>query len=161
MDALDQSIIEALTLDARRPLSGVAKDLGVATATVHERVKRLRERGVITGARLEIDWEQVGLPVVALISLTLREPGPLDEAAAKLAAMPHVESCYAITGEFDLLLIVRARSSQHLGEILDDVRTQVAGASRTVVVLSTYFEGRVPPLAPPPGSSRRAKRPKD
>jgi DNA-binding Lrp family transcriptional regulator len=51
-----------------------------------------------------------------------------------------------VTGEFDLLLTVRARSSQHLGEVLEEIRRTTPGRSRTIVVLATYFEGRMPPL---------------
>ena len=47
---------------------------------------------------------------------------------------------------FDLLLIVRARSSEHLGQLLDEIRNHAPGRSRTIVVLNSYFEGRVPPI---------------
>ena len=60
--------------------------------------------------------------------------------------IPYVMSCFAITGEFDLMLVIRARSSQHLGEILEDLRNQGLGRSRTVVVLNTFFEYRTPPI---------------
>jgi Lrp/AsnC family leucine-responsive transcriptional regulator len=132
--------------DARRPLSRVAKDLGVAQTTLHQRVRRLEEHGIITGARLVIDWEQVGLPVVAVVSVGVDEPRLLADAAAKFATIPYVQTCFSITGEFDLMLVVRARSSDHLGEVLEMLRGAVHGRSRTVISLSTFFEGRVPPL---------------
>ena len=63
MDGLDRQILESLAADARTPYAQIAKTLGVATATVHQRVKRLRESGVIRGFRLELDWAAIGLPV--------------------------------------------------------------------------------------------------
>ena len=146
MDSLDRKIVFSLIGDARKPLSQVATDLGVATATVHQRFHRLQERGVVQGARLVLDWEQVGLPIVATISLTAVEAGPLQRQAERLAAIPEVQTCFAVTGEFDLMVVVRARSSQHLGEVLDQIRSVVGGPSRTVVVLSVFFEGRPVPL---------------
>jgi DNA-binding Lrp family transcriptional regulator len=57
-----------------------------------------------------------------------------------------VMSAAAVTGEFDLLLHIRARSSSHLGEILDEVRRISPGPSRTLVTLTTYLSGQTPPL---------------
>jgi Lrp/AsnC family transcriptional regulator for asnA, asnC and gidA len=149
MDDVDAQIIEALMHDARTPLAALAKELGLATATVHNRVKRLRERGIIAGSRVVLDWDQIGYPVVATISIALSTTGSIEDAADRLATIPFVQNCFAITGEFDLLIVVRARSSQHLGELLDDIRRLVPGQSRTVVVLRTYFADRLPPLSAP------------
>ena len=147
MDALDQKIIGFLAEDARLPLAQVAKELGVATATVHARVKRLRDDGVIRGSRILLDWTKVDLPVAAIISLALGTAESLADVAARLKTIPYVVSCFAVTGEFDLQVVVRARSSDHLGQVLEDIRQVAPGMSRTVVALTTYFEGRVPPLA--------------
>jgi Lrp/AsnC family leucine-responsive transcriptional regulator len=146
MDNLDRRILHSLSKDARRPLSRVADDLGVAHTTLHQRVRRLEEQGVITGSRVTIDWEAVGLPVVALISIEVTDRESLEDTAERLAEIPYVMSCFAITGEFDLLLVVRARSSPHLGEVLEMLRNRGLGRSRTVVVLSTHFEYRMPPI---------------
>ena len=147
IDELDRKIITALTNDARIPYSRVAEDLGVATTTVHQRAKRLAERGVITGSRIKVDWEEIGLGVTALVSVEAPSHRPLAETTEELAAIPYVVNCYTVTGEFDLLLTIRARSAEHLGELLEELRAFVPGRSRTVVVLATHFEGRMPPVA--------------
>ena len=146
MDDLDRRILVSLADDARKPLSRVADDLGVGTSTVHARVKRMEDQGVIAGSRLLVDWEQVGLPVLALVSIEVADGSPLREAATQVAENPYVQNCFAVTGEFDLLAVIRAHSSNHLGEILEDLRHLVPGRTRTVVVLSTFFDGRVPPF---------------
>ena len=146
MDATDHKIIQSLATDARKPLSQVARELDMATATVHQRVGKLREAGIIRGNRLRLDWEQVGLPVVATVSIAAGA-GSLADLADQLRTIPYIESCFGVSGEFDLLLVVRATSSMHLGEILDEIRVISPGTSRTVVVLNTYFEGRIPPLS--------------
>ena len=147
MDALDQKIINALAQDARTPLAQIAKEIDVATATVHARVKRLREDGVIRGSRILLDWSKVELPVAAIISLGLGTAESLAGIAEQLRAIPYIVSCFAVTGEFDLQVVVRAHSSEHLGEVLEDIRHIAPGMSRTVVALTTFFEGRVPPLS--------------
>jgi Lrp/AsnC family transcriptional regulator, leucine-responsive regulatory protein len=146
MDDLDRTIIEILANDGRTPYREIAEHAGVATTTVHQRVRRLTERGVIAGTRMVIDWEAVGLPVTALVSVEAPGNRPLADVATSINDLAYVQSCYAVTGEFDLLLTVRARSSDHLGEVLDEIRSRIPGRSRTLVVLATYFEGRTPPL---------------
>ena len=149
MDDLDRRIVASLVQDGRTPYSRIAEENGVATTTVHQRVRRLTERGVITGTRVVVDWEAVGLPVTAMVSVEAPGERPLADVADEISAIPFVQNCYAVTGEFDLLLTVRARSSDHLGDLLEDVRGIAPGRSRTLVVLATYFEGRTPALPNP------------
>lgn len=146
MDELDRKIIALLAEDGRLPYRRIGELTGVATTTVHQRVRRLTEQGVITGTRITIDWEAIGLPVTAMVSVEAPGDRPLAEVAASIEALPFVQSCYAVTGEFDLLLTIRARSSDHLGEVLESIRRFAPGRSRTVVVLATYFEARTPDL---------------
>lgn len=146
MDDLDRKIITLLAENGRIPYRRIGEITGVATTTVHQRVRRLTEQGVIVGTRIAIDWEAVGLPVTAMVSVEAPGDRPLAEAAEAIAGLSFVQDCYAVTGEFDLLLTIRARSSDHLGELLEDIRQFAPGRSRTVVVLATYFEGRTPDL---------------
>jgi Lrp/AsnC family leucine-responsive transcriptional regulator len=146
MDELDRKIIEILAIDGRTPYREIAERTGVATTTVHQRVRRLTEQGVVAGTRIVINWEAVGLPVTALVSVEAPGDQSLTDVAESIASLAYVQSCYAVTGEFDLLMTVRARSSDHLGEILEQIRRSAPGRSRTLVVLATYFEGRTPTL---------------
>ena len=150
MDELDRKIIAILADDGRTPYREIAQRTGVATTTVHQRVRRLTEQGVIAGTRIVIDWEAVGLPVTALVSVEAPGDQPLADVAESIASLAYVQNCYAVTGEFDLLMTVRARSSDHLGELLERIRTFAPGRSRTLVVLATYFEGRTPTLPSDP-----------
>ena len=146
MDDLDVTILHQLAADARTPLARIAATVEVSTATIHQRVRRLRDRGVIRGYRLDVDWDAVGLPVSAIVSLQVGDAAGLGATAREISQVRWVESCSAVTGEFDLMAVVRARSSAHLGEVLDDLRRRIPGASRTVVVLTSYFSGRLLPL---------------
>lgn len=146
MDSLDRTIIDALSRDARMPYSRIAEQAGVATTTVHQRAKRLVERGIIRGTKVSVDWNAIDLPIAALVSLTAPSDRPLKVVAEALGTNPHVISSYATTGEFDILLHVRARSSDQLGEILDELRHHAPGPTRTIVLLATYFEHRLPAL---------------
>ena len=146
MDDLDRRIITILAEDGRTPYRQIAERTGVATTTVHQRVRRLTEQGVIAGTRIIIDWEAVGLPVTALVSVEAPGDLPLADVAESVASIPFVQDCHAVTGEFDLLVTVRARSLDHLGSSVESIRRFAPGRSRTLVVLATYFEGRTPDL---------------
>ncbi len=126
------------------PYSRIAERAGVATTTVHQRVKRLTDRGIILGTTVNIDWEAAGLPVTAIVSVEAPYDRPLADIAEELRSIRFIEDCHASTGEFDLILTVRARSSSHLGDVLEDIRQHAPGRSRTIVVLATYFEGQSP-----------------
>jgi len=145
MDATDRKIVQALLADARRPLAKIAEETGIATSTAHQRLRRLEEAGIVTGARATVDWTALGYPVLAILSAHVTS-GSLADAAEAFRSIPHVQSCWAITGEFDLMLMVRAESSEHLGVIIEELRALAPIRTRTTVALTTYFEGRFPPL---------------
>jgi Lrp/AsnC family leucine-responsive transcriptional regulator len=145
MDHIDRKIIRSLLDDARRPLTQVADEIGVATSTVHQRVRRLEETGVIRGSRAVVDWTALGFPVLAIISARVGS-GPLSAAAEKFRAIDGVQTCWAITGEFDLMIVVRARSAAHLGDIIEQLRSAAPIHTRTTIVLNTFFDGRYPAL---------------
>jgi Lrp/AsnC family leucine-responsive transcriptional regulator len=147
MDTIDCQIIEYLAEDGRMPYSQIAGRIGVSTGTVHQRVKRLKERGYIDRFTVDLNWEAIGYPVDAFISIRDNRSRGLEELSERLRAIPFVRSSAAVTGEFELLLHLKARSSSHLGEILDEIRRIAPGPSRTVVTLSTYIDGQIPPLA--------------
>ena len=146
MDAIDYQIIRILEEDGRIPFSQIASKIGKSTATVHQRVKRLKERGYINSFTVDLNWEALGYPVDAFISIGDTDSHGLAELSERLRAIPFVRSSAAVTGEFDLLLHIKARSSSHLGEVLDEIRQIAPGPSRTVVTLSTYIAGQIPPL---------------
>lgn len=149
MDAVDYKIIDALIQNGRKPYSQIATDIGVSTATVHQRVKRLKERDLIQATTVELNWEALGYQVDAFVSIRDNGSQGLADLAELLRTIPFVRSAAAVTGEFDLLLHIKARSSSHLGEVLDEIRRIAPGPSRTLVTLSTYFAGQVPPLPAP------------
>ena len=146
MDAIDYQIIAHLADDGRMPYAQIANRINVSTGTVHQRVKRLRENGYINSFTVDLNWDALGYPVDAFVSIRDNSSAGLSELSDLLRSIPFIRSSAAVTGEFDLLLHIKARSSNHLGEILDEIRKIAPGPSRTLVTLSTYIAGRIPPL---------------
>lgn len=121
----------------------LGKATGLSTSAVHQRVRRLEQRGVIRGYRAVIDPESLGLPLTAFVSIKAVDPVAEDEAPRRLATIPAVESCYSVAGDEAYILKVRVSSPQALEALLAEIRSVAAVSTRTTVVLSTPFEDRL------------------
>ena len=84
IDQIDQKILSFLVNNARMPFLEIARECGVSGAAIHQRVKRLEANGVITGSRLLVKPQALGLNVCAFISVTLSEANKYPEVVANL-----------------------------------------------------------------------------
>ena len=141
MDSRDRKILALLQADARLGYADIGKKVGLAASSVHDRVRKLEKNGVIRGYRADIDHEQAGFPITAIVSLALR-PGSPSEVPALVSEFELVESCYSVAGDNSYALLVRAPSTKDLEELLDALRAKLEVVTRATVVLSTPFEHR-------------------
>ena len=141
MDRQDRSILALLESDARLTYSDIGKRVGLAASSVHDRVRKLEKKGVIRGYRAEIDFDKVGLPITAFVSLALRPASP-EDIPARIAEFDLVESCYSVAGDNSYTLVVRAPSTKDLEELLDALRAKLEVVTRSTIVLSTPFQRR-------------------
>ncbi|MEA2453709.1 MAG: Lrp/AsnC family transcriptional regulator, leucine-responsive regulatory protein [Actinomycetota bacterium] len=141
MDAKDRKILALLEADGRMGFAEIGEDVGLAASSVHDRVRKLEKQGLIKGYRAEVDFEQAGLPITAIVSLALTPASPTD-IPAKIAEFSLVQSCYSVAGDNSYALFVRAPSTNALEELLDGLRAKLEVTTRATIVLSTPFEGR-------------------
>ncbi|PCN50609.1 AsnC family transcriptional regulator [Candidatus Geothermarchaeota archaeon ex4572_27] len=106
-----------LSDDARRSLRDIAKELGLSPATVHNRVKRLMEMGVIKGFSPIIDYSKLGYDLTALILLQA-DGSHLVEVENEVAKLENTCAVYDITGEFDIAVIARFKSREALNRFI-------------------------------------------
>ena len=142
MEETDRRIVEALTADGRLSFTELGKLTGLSTSAVHQRVKRLEQRGLITGYRATIDLEQVGLPLSAFVSIRPMDPGQPDDSPERLRDVREIESCYSVAGEESYILKVRVASPNELEQLLARIRSIANVSTRTTIVLSTPYENR-------------------
>lgn len=142
MEDTDRRIVEALTTDGRLSFTELGKLTGLSTSAVHQRVKRLEQRGIITGYRATIDLEQIDLPLSAFISIRPIDPSQPDDSPERLREINEVESCYSVAGEESYILKVRVASPNALELLLARIRTAANVSTRTTIVLSTPYENR-------------------
>lgn len=141
MDDKDRRILACLEADARMAYADIAKQVGLSASSVHDRVRKLEQIGVIKGYRADLDLEKIGLPITAIVSLALSPTSP-ENIPALIAEFGLVESCYSIAGDNSYALLVRAPSTKALEELVDSLRAKLSVTTRTTIVLSTPFEGR-------------------
>ncbi|HVE64599.1 MAG TPA: Lrp/AsnC family transcriptional regulator [Mycobacteriales bacterium] len=142
MEEMDRQIVLRLTADGRMSFTDLAKETGLSVSAVHSRVKRLEERGVIRGYHAAVDFDAVGLPITAFISLTPIDPSAPDDAPERLAHLGAIEDCHSVAGDQSYILKVRVASPGALESLLQEIRAACGMATRTTVVLSTPYEGR-------------------
>lgn len=148
LDDLDRGILAALQENGRMSLTAIAKRINAAPATVHERLAKLRRTGVLLSFSARLDAAKLGYSVTALIHLTIELANDLERTLEELKAIPEVEEIHVVTGEYDLVVKVRARDSAHLQELLVTRVHQVTGFKRsaTEICLTTPLERSGPRL---------------
>ena len=146
MEDLDRQILRLLAGDGRRSYTDLAKDTGLSVSAVHQRVRRLEQRGVLRGYRAVVDADEVGLPMTAFVSIKPIDPAAPDDAPERLQHLEAIEACHSVAGDESYILKVRVASPAALESLLQEIRAAANVSTRTTVVLSTPFEGRPPAL---------------
>ncbi len=141
---VDRALLSALARDGRASYTELAERVGLSVSAVHQRVRRLEQRGLITGYRASLDPKLLGLPLTAFVSIS-PIAAQTEDPPALLAHLPAIEECHAVAGQESYILKVRVASPDALEVLLREIRTTANVSTRTTVVLSTVFEDR-PPL---------------
>src|SRR6201747_2988140 len=157
LEDVDAKIVSVLAVDGRCSYTDLAERVGLSVSAVHQRVRRLEQRGVIRGYAARIDGEMIGLPLTAFVSLTPIDPAEPDDYPHRLRPLPQIEACYSVAGVESYIVKVRVASPAALEALLAQIRATANVSTRTTVVLSTPFEDRpvadgapVQPAAPAP-----------
>ena len=148
MDALDAHVIDLFAAEPRIGVLEASRRLGVARGTVQARLDRLATTGVVTGWGPELSPEALGFPVMAFLTLEIRQGSGHNAIASHLSTIPEVLEAYTITGTGDMWARVVARSNADLQRVIDQVLADRGiERSTTVIALAAQIEHRVLPLA--------------
>lgn len=144
MEQTDRDIVRLLTRDGRMSYTALAKATGLSTSAVHQRVRRLEQRGVITGYVASVAPEALGLTLTAFISITPLDPAAPDDVPNALSEVAEIEACHSVAGAESYILKVRVGVPSELEELLARIRALANVSTHTTVVLSTPYEARPP-----------------
>jgi Lrp/AsnC family leucine-responsive transcriptional regulator len=140
VEDLDRRIVDLLRADGRMSYTDLGKAMGLSTSAVHQRVRRLEERGVIKRYAAVVDHTALELPLTAFISITPLDPAAPDDIPDRLRQVTEIEACHSVAGEENYILKARVRTPGDLEDLLARVRATANVATRTTVVLSTAWE---------------------
>lgn len=146
LDRIDTVLVAALQVEGRLRLEDLARRVELAPSSVHDRLRRLQRDGVIRRWTVDVAPEALGLTVLAFIGV--RSSRPCSEMVEALEQIREIEECQSVAGQLSMMLKLRASSTEHLLEIIEQIK-KIPGVetTETTIVLKTLFErGPRPPL---------------
>lgn len=147
LDETDREILRILQEDARTPFSEIARRIDMSSATVHDRVGRMEEAGVLRGYHADIDPRAVGLGVSAIVGLRV-EQGREEDALDRLREIEAIRTIHLTTGEWDVVMRVYAEDTDELRDVMFEEIASMDGFSRsqTMIILDTEYDSAGVPI---------------
>jgi Lrp/AsnC family transcriptional regulator for asnA, asnC and gidA len=135
LDETDHQILDILIENTRTPFTDIAKKLEISAGTVHVRVKKMEEAGIITGSSLTLDYKKLGYSFIAYVGIFLHKTSQTQFVLERINEIPFVTVAHVTTGKFNIFCKIRARDTSHAKEIIyliDDIE----GVTRTETMIS-------------------------
>lgn len=136
IDNTDLKILEILMQDAKKPFTEVAKKVFVSQGTVHVRMNKMEEAGIVEKTTLRINYAKLGYDITAFIGIYLEKSALYDKVLAKLKDIPEITNIHYTTGNYSMFIKIHCRDTNHLKEVLHDKMQQVEGIDRTETMIS-------------------------
>jgi Lrp/AsnC family leucine-responsive transcriptional regulator len=146
VEDIDRQILRLLSTDGRMSFTDLGKATGLSTSAVHQRVRRLEQRGVIAGYSVNLNFPEVDLPLTAFISIRPIDLSQPDDSPDRLADIAEIEGCFSVAGDESYILKTRVSTPADLEMLLSRIRSAANVTTRTTIVLSTPYERRPPAL---------------
>ncbi|WP_296317533.1 Lrp/AsnC family transcriptional regulator [Winogradskyella sp. UBA3174] len=135
LDEIDHQILDMLIDNTRIPFTDIAKKLLISAGTVHVRVKKMEEAGIIKGSSLTLDYKKLGYSFIAYVGVFLQNTSQTKFVLERISSIPYVTVAHITTGKFNIFCKVRAKDTMHAKDIifmLDDIE----GVYRTETMIS-------------------------
>ena len=136
IDKLDLQILSLLMQDAQMPYTEIAKKLIVSSGTVHVRMKKLKEMGVVKGSHLEIDADSLGYDICAFVGVFLEKGSHFKEIVDDLISIPEITEIHYTTGRYSIFLKIVCRNTKELRHVLNDKIQPIHSVQRTETFIS-------------------------
>ena len=136
LDKLDQQIIHHMTNDADISYAELGKKFFVSAGTIHVRIKKLQDTGIIKGMRFNVDLKQLGYDVIAFIGIYLKESSLYDSVAKELQKIPEIVRLNYTTGNYSMFAEIVCKDIAQLRTILHDELQKIKGIERTETFIS-------------------------
>jgi len=136
LDKLDLQIIQEMLQNAETPYAELGKKLFVSGGTIHVRIKKLEEFGIVKGKRLNVNLKQLGYDITAFIGIFLEKSSLYDTVAAELEKIPEIVRLNYTTGNYSMYIEVVCKDINQLRHVLHDDLQKIKGIERTETLIS-------------------------
>ncbi|MCS6821835.1 MAG: Lrp/AsnC ligand binding domain-containing protein [Microscillaceae bacterium] len=136
LDEIDLKILHFLMTDATTPYTEIAKKLDLSSGTIHIRMKKMTDLGIVRGSQLIVDYHALGWDITAFLGIYLDKSSLYDEVIQELKNIPEIVSMNYTTGNYSIFAKVICRDTQHLRDVLHDKIQKVTGIQRTETFIS-------------------------
>jgi len=136
IDNVDLKILALLTEDAKMPYTEVAKKVFVSGGTVHVRMRKLEEMGIVQGTTLKMDYSKMGYDITAFLGIYLERSSLYDMVIKKLYNIAEIVKVHYTTGNYNIFIKLHCRDTNHLKDVLHDKIQKVEGIERTETIIS-------------------------
>lgn len=135
LDETDHQILDMLIENTRTPFTDIAKKLQISAGTVHVRVKKMEEAGIITGSSLTLDYKKLGFSFIAYVGVFLNKTSQTQFVLERINEIPYVTVAHVTTGKFNIFCKIRAKDTSHAKEIIYKI-DDIEGVTRTETMIS-------------------------
>lgn len=135
LDEVDKQILDILIDNARTPYTDIAKALIISPGTVHVRVKKMEDAGVIKGSSLILNYDKLGYPFIAHVGVFVNNTREINRILADINDIPFVTVASIVSGSFNIFCKVRAIDSKHARELIFQIEN-VEGVFRTETMIT-------------------------
>ncbi|HEU4632523.1 MAG TPA: Lrp/AsnC ligand binding domain-containing protein [Flavisolibacter sp.] len=136
IDKLDLQIIQQLMHDASVSYAEMGRKLFVSAGTIHVRIKKLQDAGIINGMKFQVDLKKLGYDVIAFIGIYLEKSSLYDTVAKDLKKIPEIVRMNYTTGNYSIFAEVVCKDIGQLRSILHDELQKIKGIERTETFIS-------------------------
>jgi Lrp/AsnC family transcriptional regulator for asnA, asnC and gidA len=136
IDKLDKEILSYLQSDVRQSFKGIARELSVSIGTVRGRYNKLCDLGIVKGSNLKLNYEKLGYDIFAFVGINLHKAGDYKKVIKEMENIPEILEAHYTTGKYNIFLIIVAKSTKGLKNLLIDKLQGIKEVQSTETLIS-------------------------
>ncbi|MFM2392791.1 MAG: hypothetical protein RLZZ546_773 [Bacteroidota bacterium] len=136
LDETDKKILSILLVDGKRPYAEIGKELFLSAGTVHVRIKKMMDAGIITGSHIVVDYKNLGYDITAFLGIYLEKSSLYEQVIEELKKISEVLSAHYTTGNYGIFAKIIVRDTDHLRDVLSNKIQKIKGIQRTETFIS-------------------------
>ncbi|MDY3548462.1 winged helix-turn-helix transcriptional regulator [Riemerella anatipestifer] len=143
LDEIDKSILDYLVQNTRMPFTEIAKNLNVSAGTIHVRVKKMEDAGIILGSSLKIDYEKLDYTFTAFIGILLTKSNRTQEVLKQLEEIPNIIETSVVSGKYNIFCKMKAKNTEDAKNVIyriDDIEDVMR--TESMISMEEYLSDR-------------------